>query len=178
MEIHIKDETKIRCAKSNYAIPNKLLTGGEAESRKNMEDAQLIELFDKVWKNPLRQAVVGAKQCGVEFVREKLREKQKKSRLNYLVYVKEDQEHREFYLQPQNLQFIVQLAPLADGDYELTQIWFISSSDYYPECLLVCFDNVEERKRFSTLAERLNWKDTDLCKELIRDFMNKHERMV
>jgi hypothetical protein len=67
---------------------------------------------------------------------------------------------------------------LADSNYELTQIWFISSSDYYPECLLVCFDNVEERKRFSTLAERLNWKDTDLCKELIRDFMNKHERMV
>lgn len=175
MNIKVNNQTKIRCAKHQYAISNKLLTEAEIENRKHLSEPDLIELFNRIWKNFLYQAVINAKHCSIEFVREKLKEKQKNSKNSYLSHVKESQQHREFYVQ--NQQFIVQLNPLNSEEYELTQIWFIPSSDIYPNCLLVCFDDIEEKKRFTTLAEQLRWKDTELCKDLVRDFIRKHERM-
>lgn len=169
MQINADNRTKVRLAQSQYAFPNKLLRAEEAERRKQMSDDELVKLFERIWESYLKPAVETAESCDVHFVRSKLKEKSQS-------FVDNSQEHRAFRLKDINLEFIVQLKPNLAREYELTQIWFIPSTDYDPKCILICFKDVEEKKRFTELAKQLNYNDAELARELILDFLKKHQR--
>lgn len=170
MKINTDNRTKVRLAQSQYAIPNKLLEAEETERRKQMTDDELVKLFDRIWESDLKASVETAEPCDLNFVRSKLKQKSQH-------FVDNSQEHRAFRLQRRNLEFIVQLKQGFASEYELTQLWFIPSTDYYPECILICFKDVQERKSFKELAARLKYRDeAELGRELILDFLKKHNR--
>lgn len=166
MEIIVEPLTKCRLAKSSYSIPNRLFKEEEAEKRKSLTDEELIKIFDEVWIKYLKNAMEISDPCDLMGVRNKLHKKCQD-------YIDKNQEHRNFRLQVFNLDFIAQLKKLSDQKYELTQLWFIPSRDYDPRCIPVCFANIEEKKQFQTIADKLNWDASQLALELIRDFMKK-----
>ena len=164
MNIVIEKETKIRLSKSRWAIPNKLLSDRYSEERQKMNDNQLIKMFDQIWEAFLEKAIISAEVCDVNFVKTKLSN-------NELKFMDSQQKHYTFRLK--NLDFITQLKLLSHNKYELNQLWFIKSTDKSPNCILVCFDKVEERKNFTEIAKMLNWEDHKLAKQLLLDFMAK-----
>lgn len=136
--------------------------GKDVDRRNEMDDSQLIERFDDVWKNSLCHAVERADRCDPEDARRKLKPKQQP-------YLDGDQEHREFWLE--NGLFIAQLKPINENDRELTQLWFISSTNIDPRVLRITFDTVDFREEFSQLAHRLGYTDEKLGEKLLLDFM-------
>ncbi|WP_414546048.1 hypothetical protein [Nostoc sp. CCY0012] len=172
MQIHISTETKTRLANFKYAIPNKLIEDEEAERRRPSSTSpltkeELIKIFDRVWEHYIHFSLENAQPCEAQFAFDKIGKP-------YCHHVDYNQEHRSFRIHKLNLEFIAQLKILSKDNYELTQLWFVSSKDYNPECMPICFKDVEEKKKFQILAQQLNIKDSDLILELIRDFMRKH----
>ena len=148
--------------------PNKLFGNNVDEREKEMSPEQLLELFDRVWEQTLKEAVAKARTCTYDRALEKLGSDRRRKRLE------QDQEHREFRIQ--NLEFIAQLRKLQRNDYELTELWHIPSSDTHPRTLFVNFDTVEERQQFHSLAQKLGYpKDEELGKKIIFDFIKMHE---
>ncbi len=138
------------------------LFGRDVDERQKMTDEQLISLFDRVWKTSLCGAVTKAEKCSAENARQKLTSEQQ-------AFFKETQEHREFQLEYG--WFIAQLTEIENGKQELTQLWFIRSSNVDPRTLFVTFDSVELRDTFSQVASRLGYADGDLGKKILIDFM-------
>lgn len=159
--IEIDAQDKIRIAKSGA---NKLFLV-DYDTRQRMDKQQLIELFDRVWLNGLRRLVLDAEVIEPEEVSRRLLDK-------HHTYVDPQQEHRSFrYLRA---EFIAQLEPYKNGEYKLTQLWRVASSDNYPKTLFINFSSVEERELFYSLARSLDMDDEELGLRLIRNFMNLH----
>jgi hypothetical protein len=169
MVINISSEIKKRLAGTKYAIPNKLLIKqSEVEARENnqLNDEQLIQIFDRIWTDRLKTAIEDADKCDEKSVRNKLSERAAS-------FIDSSQEHREFRLQPEGLSFIVQLRPIDDRQHELTQLWFIPSTDSSPQCLYICFKDMQEKENFKEMANSLHYADpSELALKLIRDFMS------
>jgi hypothetical protein len=162
MPIKVEDQHKIRIAKWGA---NKLF--GDPDKRKNeMNDEQLIKLFDRVWNVTLEHAVLSADVCDANEAYERISAKER----NFFDF---EQEHRQFRLKDLNVEFIAQLESLADDEQSLTQLWRISSTDINPKTLYVTFETVEERLRFKEIANSLGWHDDNLGLNLILDFMAK-----
>ncbi len=159
MAISVSDNTKVIIAKYG---PNKLF--GDWDERKKLSNEQLIALFDTAWQAELKHAVTAAIPCDAKSAYEKLAEK-------YRAYFDFEQEHRE--LRVLDMWMIAQFTPLPDSNQELTQLWYIRSSDIDPKVLYIRFDTVEERKRFRNLASFLGQNDERLGKKLILEFMEK-----
>lgn len=158
MEIFVDDNRlKIYHAKYGY---NKLF-GNDVDTRKQMSDPELIERFDDVWSRDLRPAVMTAERCDIEDARRKLKPDQQ-------IYVKEDEEQREFWLE--GGLFVAQLKSLGEAK-ELTQLWFIRSSNVDPRTLFITFETLALREQFSKLANSLGWRDVELGEKLLIDFM-------
>ncbi|MCA1995164.1 MAG: hypothetical protein LDL41_24410, partial [Coleofasciculus sp. S288] len=135
------------------------------ETRQGMSKQQLIELFDRIWLDALRPLVIKAEVIEPEEVSRRLLDK-------HHTYVDPQQEHRSFRYR--RAEFIAQLEPYNNGQYKLTQLWRVASSDSYPKTLFINFSSVEERERFYSLARSLNIDDEELGLRLIRNFMNLH----
>lgn len=167
MKIQISNETKKRLAMSKYALPNKLLELEQVEKRdrKELTETELMQLFDNVWQNHIQQPLEKSLPCDEATAKERLGVKQ-------IEYLRPDQEKREFYLQHKLLNFIAQLKPLDKEEYELTQLWLITSSDSNPKGLYIEFEDTSKKEDFKNVAESLGYADSSkLALKLIRDFI-------
>ena len=160
--IEVDSQDKIRIAKSGA---NKLFEV-DYDVRQNMSDQQLIELFDQVWQRGLERRVLKAEVIPSDEVNRRLLDK-------YHNFVDFDQQHRSFRYA--KAEFIVQLQPSENAQCKLTQLWRVVSSDSHPKTLFITFSSVEERQRFTSLAQSLGINDDeDLGLRLIRNFMDLH----
>lgn len=163
MQIEISVETKKRLAKG--AIPNKLLTPDERKKRnkKEFNSEELVQIFDRVWNDCLKQGVKSSKKCE-DAVLKKLQSK-------YSDFISSKQEQRDFNTRTENLLLAVQLKPLSTNHYELTQLWLVPNSDFNPKCIYVCCEDEEEREKFDDIAEKFGYESSSaLTLKLLRDF--------
>lgn len=144
------------------------LFGKDVDIREKMSDEEALRRFDQIWERELRNALLEADRCDPEDALRKLHEKEKP-------YFDKTQEHREFVCR--DGLFVAQLKQLVSEMYELTQLWFIRSSNVDPRTLFIKFDTVPERNRFHELAEQLRWDDYDLGKQILLDFMELSEEV-
>lgn len=163
MKIIVSENTKQLLAKLG---PNKLF-GDDVDQRKKLSNIDAELLFDRVWKNTLEHEVRAGDQCDSNDAKSRLTPTQQQ-------YFDSTQEHRSFRMQALNAEFIAQLYCHSIDEYEMTQLWRVSSSDTHPKTLFVTFATVEEREKFRKLATNLGIKDDDLGLQLILDFMKKH----
>ncbi|HZZ81663.1 MAG TPA: hypothetical protein VFE62_24390 [Gemmataceae bacterium] len=165
MTIIVERETKIRTAKSGP-----VRTFGDYDKRRDMNDEQLVALFDRAWRAGLEHAIVHLSlPCDYNVASARLKERQRE-------FLHSDEEHRQFRYQ--EMEFIVQLRPAEKTSKELTQLWKVQSGDDYPKTIFVTFGTVEERQRFRDIASRLGWHDEELALSLLRDFMAKFDVLV
>lgn len=143
--------------------------GQDVDQRKKMDEAQAIERFDRVWTDSLSSAVEDAPLCQPEHARSLLDEKQRN-------FFNEDQEHREFRLQGGS--FLAQLDQVDKNTQELTQLWFICSSNVDPRTVFVTFDTIELRENFRQVAAKLAYPEEELGKKLFMDFMETVQRIA
>ncbi len=159
--IIIDDADKTRMAKSGA---NKLFEI-EYDDRQKMTGVELANLFNHIWSKGLDDRVEKAEVISKEEVARRLLDK-------YHDYIDPQQEHRSFhYLKA---EFIAQLRKINNEQYKLTQLWRVASSDIYPKTLFIEFSSVEERKKFESLAEKLETSDKELGLELVLNFMRLH----
>ncbi len=163
MVISVQDDAKIRITRL-WGV-NKLFSV-DYDTRRKMSNEDLISLFDKVWlQHDVKAKVTKGLGCTYEEASRRLDDK-------YNPYIDSSQEHRSFrYCKA---EFIAQLSPTTKGDYNLTQIWLVSSSDSRPKTLFINFSSVEERDTFARLAEKFGINDDQLGLRLVRNFMNLH----
>ena len=161
MTIAVNDN-RLKTFHAKYGYNN--IFGKDIDERKQMSEEQLIERFDAVWHDQLSSAVANAEKCGADDARRKLKPEQQS-------FVKDDQEQREFWLE--GGLFIAQLLVVDKKNQELTQLWFIKSSNVDPRTLFITFDSVAMREEFTKVAQQLKYKDDDLGKKLLLDFMEK-----
>ena len=170
MQINISDQTKSKLARQKYALPDQLFEDEVAVNRQNLSSEELIKIFDYIWEKTLKYAVERAEVCEAKKAYERIPEYCK-------IHFKHNQEHREFRLKELNVEFIVQLLPLSNKGYELTDIWLLRSVNRDPKRLLISFDTLEERQRFEKIAHYLGHKDSaELGKQLLLDFMEKFNK--
>lgn len=157
--IIVSDSDKARIAQSGA---NKLF-GIDYKTRKGMSRDQLLELFNEAWQNRLQYLVESAEVIIKEEVDRRLLDK-------YHPFIDSTQEHRSFhYLKA---EFIAQLHSVNSEQYQLTQLWRVSSSDTHPNTLFITFSDADERTQFSELARKLKKQEEDLALKLIRNFMD------
>lgn len=156
----VPEATRLRIARHG---PDRLL-GAEYRDRQNMEEAELLALFDACWPD-LRQGLERAEEIEPASAERLLTEKEQ-------AYFKPQLKH--LHVRCRGAQFLAQVVPTAQ---RLDQLWHIKSGDAHPRVLWVTFETVEERQAFRDLAGRLGWNDENLGLELIRDFMRKHQRL-
>ncbi|HIK11619.1 MAG TPA: hypothetical protein IGS52_15400 [Oscillatoriaceae cyanobacterium M33_DOE_052] len=166
MLIKVPDFVKIQLTK--WGLPNKFFPDEIVPERARMNDQDLIKHFDRIWENHLKSALDNSEICPTDTAYQELSQSQQN-------YFKSDQEHRELRIkiEREQLKFIAQLQHLGHQSYEMTQLWWIKSSDKHPQTIFISFDTVEERQRFADFAQMLGWKDEELGKELLMDFLNK-----
>ena len=164
MQITVQNDTKIRIAKSGP-----VRTFGDYDKRKQMTDEQLVEVCDHAWAAGLENAVARSLPCEFEVARARLKGRQQE-------FLNIHQEQRQFRYQ--EMEFIVQMTPSEEGSSELTQLWKVQSGDDHPKTLFVTFPKVEERRRFAAVATELGWGDEQLGLALVRDFMEKLDRIA
>lgn len=138
------------------------LFGKDVDTREKMSDEEALHRFDRVWERELRDALLKAERCDPEDALRKLHEKEKP-------YFDKTQEHREFICR--DGLFVAQLKSLPSEMYELTQLWFIRSSNVDPRTLFIKFGTMPERNQFRELAEQLGWEDYNLGKQILLDFL-------
>jgi len=84
-------------------------------------------------------------------------------------WLDKNQEQREFWLE--GGLFVAQTTANADDTHELTQLWFVRSSDIDPRRLFITFATVEIRREFDKIAVEHGWKPEELGEKLLLDFM-------
>jgi len=161
VSIIVEEREKINIAKWGA---NKLF-GDPDKRRKEMTDQELITLFDSVWEDRLRRAIVTASKCQSTEAIERLTPSQRN-------YFDHKNEHRQFRLNDLNVEFVVQLEK-TDNSEKLNQLWRVSSSDEHPKTLFVTFETVEEKEKFKKLAANLGRQEEELGLELVTDFVKK-----
>lgn len=159
--VTVEEQDKIRMTRIGA---NKLFEV-DRDIRKKMTYRELIELFDKIWWNGLKSEIVNAKVISPEEVRRPLLNVNKP-------FLDSGQEHRSFYHLGE--EFIAQLKQVENSDYKLNQLWRVAWSDSPPKTLYITFSSVEERNRFTSLAEGLGTEDEALGLRLIQNFMDLH----
>ncbi|MBD1879844.1 hypothetical protein [Coleofasciculus sp. FACHB-T130] len=169
MQINISDQTKCKLARQKYALPDQLFEDEVAVNRQKLSDEKLIKNFDTIWEKTLRLAVDRAEKWESEKAYERIPEYSRK-------YFKSDQEHRVFRLKELDVELIVQLLPLSDKEYDLTDIWLLRSVNLDPRRILISFDTLEDRQRFEKIAHYLRQNDSELGKQLLLDFMEKFNK--
>lgn len=162
MAISVADKKKCLLARKG---PNKLF-GDDIDERQALGELAAIKLFDEVWQRKLERLVSTANISDSEEAYARLTQN-KQQFFNF------EQEHRDFRAKELNAEFIVQLAEKGGDDYELTQLWRVSSSDTHPKTLFVSFETVEEREQFRQIAANLGIHDQQLGLQLCKDFMEK-----
>lgn len=163
MNIEVRDDLlKTYHARLGY---NKVF-GMDVDEREVMSREQLLQRFDKVWTERLHGAIRKAPICSVEDVKHRLKRKQ-------LEYLSEDQEHREFWLE--SGLFVAQLRQ-TPSEYELTQLWYIPSSDQDPRVLFIRFDTVAMKKTIDETAQKLGWVPEEMARNIILDFVETVQR--
>ncbi len=160
--IEVDNYVKVRITKSGA---NKLFEV-DYETRKNMDDEKLIDLFNQSWTKKLQRMVLQAKVIESDEVERRLLD------TNYYNYIDSQQEHRTFHYK--KAEFIAQLQIIENAKYKLTQLWRVTSSDEHPLTLFINFSNIEDRERFESLAKSLNIDEEKLGLQLIHNFMNFH----
>ena len=92
-------------------------------------------------------------------------------------FVRDDEEQRQFWLY--SGLFIAQLKSIDDG-LELTQLWFIPSSNPDPRTLYVTFESVEMKQAFCDVAIEAGWEPQELGKHLLLQFMEtiRHSKEI
>lgn len=101
MIITVENESRIRFAKWRA---NKLF--GDPDQRQNeMRDEELLRLFNRVWEKTLEGAIGTAAKWDSRVAYTRISDKEKH-------YFDFDQEHRQFRLKDQSIEFIAQLKPL------------------------------------------------------------------
>ncbi len=168
MLIVVPKNVKINLTKWKGALPNKFFPDEIVPERERMKEQDLIKHFDRIWENHLKSGLDNSEICPADMARQELSQSQQK-------FFDSDQEHRELRIEIEGdpFKFIAQLQHLGHQNYEMTQLWWIKSSDKHPQTIFISFKTVEERQRFTALAQMLGWKDQELGKELLMDFMNK-----
>ncbi|GAB4276158.1 MAG: hypothetical protein Fur0025_01050 [Oscillatoriaceae cyanobacterium] len=166
MLIEIPDDVKINLTK--WALPNKFFPDEIVPKRERMNDRDLIKHFDRIWEEYLKSALDNSEICPADIAVQELNQSQQN-------YFDSDQEHREFRIEIERLplKFIAQIKKrLGKDSYVMTQLWWIKSSDKHPQTIFISFDTVEQRERFAEFAQMLGWKDDELGKKLLMDFLN------
>ncbi|MBD1903953.1 hypothetical protein NDI37_23785 [Funiculus sociatus GB2-A5] len=169
MQINISDQTKSKLVRQKYALPDQLFEDEVAVNRQKLSSEKLIKIFDQIWEKTLKYAVETAEVCEAKKAYERIPDYSRK-------HFNDNQEHREFRLKELNVEFIVQLLPLSNKEYELTDIWLLRSVNIDPRRILISFDTLEDRQRFEKIADYLNQKDSELGKQLLLDFMEKFNK--
>lgn len=159
--IEVDNNDKVRITKFGA---NKLFEV-DYETRKSMNEQNLIDLFNQIWTKKLEIMVLQAKIIKSDEVERRLLDK-------HHVFIDSQQEHRTFHYK--KAEFIAQLQTLENSKYKLTQLWRVTSSDEHPLTLFVKFSNIEEKERFKSLAKSLDIDEEKLGLQLIRNFMNLH----
>ncbi len=128
----------------------------------NVGEEDLLARFDTVWAHSLHAAIASADICSLEDARRKIKPDQQR-------WLDKNQEQREFWLE--GGLFVAQTTANADDTHELTQLWFVRSSDIDPRRLFITFATVEIRREFDKIAVEHGWKPEELGEKLLLDFM-------
>lgn len=110
MNIVPNDNLKVRLAKWGSS---KIF--GDFQKRQAMDSKKLVKLFDEVWEEKLKNAISQSTPSDAKLSYSKLTHREK------LFFEFENQQHRRFEID--ELEFIAQLKPLNEDDFELTQLW-------------------------------------------------------
>jgi hypothetical protein len=139
--------------------------GMDVDKRERLTDSQAVDLFDSVWEKALRAAIENAETCMLEHAQHKLKNNEKS-------FLDSKQEQREFVLK--DGVFIAQLREQRDSmELEVTQLWFVRSSNPDPRTLYVRFDTQSQRERFREFAKSKGFhEDRDLGKLLLMHLMD------
>jgi hypothetical protein len=155
----VKEQVKIFNARFGY---NRVF-GLDVDERKAFSEPQAIERFDKVWEDRLHDAVEHAEQISADDARGLLKKTKSAG------FVRDDEQQRRFWLE--SGLFIAQLKDIGDKSSELTQLWFIPSSNPDPRTLYVTFESVEVKQAFCDVAHETGWEPEELGKHLLLQFM-------
>lgn len=148
------------------------LFGADVVQRRALKDDEAVTLFDSVWGDVLSHAVNKAEVISYEEACGLPREKDRS-------YVDRTQEHRRFRVR--DGLHVAQLRQLDDGSLELTNLWFISSSNPDPRTLFVTFATLDIRREFEDHAlkngmEGKEWGETLLLTWLESVTGKRYER--
>ena len=150
-----------------YNAPNKLFR--KPEERKNLNDDQKQEWFSSFWRDGFAQTVQESEIITAEVARDQLGLTEIDSRSRFF---KNDMQHR--LTRYSDMSFIVQLDQLSSDEWQVNQIWFVSSRDFDPLKICVTFPSEESKKRFISLADGSDKYGNRLLEKLVRDYMREH----
>jgi len=119
MSIEITDN-KLKTRLAQYGS-NELF--GDFNLRSDMRQDELVQLFDKIWESKLQGGINEAAVCDSSKAYLRLTDREKK-------FFDHNQEHRQFRLQEEGLEFIAQIRRTSTNDEgSLTQFWRVSLPD-------------------------------------------------
>lgn len=164
----VKDQVKIFNARFGY---NKVF-GLDVDARKAFTEPQAIQRFDEAWERCLHDAVEHAEPISADEARALLKKSKSAD------FVRDNEEQRQFWLI--SGLFIAQLKAIDGNSTELTQLWFIPSSNPDPRTLYITFESVEAKKAFCAVATETGWDSEELGKHLLLQFMEtiKHSKEI
>lgn len=137
--------------------------GKDADVRRGMNDAEVLERFSSVWAKTLESAVREAPVISLEEANELLQDR-------YSGYVKEGFQFRQLSID--SAVFVARLNEGAGKDGTCDQLWSIGAHRD-PTRLCVHFATVAEKESFDRLAKQLSWNPHALALSLLVDFMSK-----
>lgn len=159
MEILVKNKSmKMYHARFGY---NRLF-GLDVVERRSLNDEDASALFDLVWNDVLKDAVSKAEIISYEEARGLPRERDRS-------WVDCNQEHRHFRVL--DGLHVAQLKPVGDDTLELTNLWFISSSNPDPRTLHVTFATLDIRKEFENQSLQQGMAGQDWGEKLLVDWL-------
>ena len=142
---------------------------GPPEKRKAMSPEDWNTEFDRLWLHRLRRVIRDAPKCTYDNAYELLTERTRP-------FLHESEEQRIFELN--DVHMVVQLSSTADAEAELNQLWVVGTPPPDKAMLCFVFDDEDLRARFKRLATKLGWKDSELAKVLIQQFIENCTRFV
>jgi hypothetical protein len=148
------------------------LFGLDVVKRKAMKDAEAVALFDSVWGNMLGDAVHSAEVISYEEARGLPREKDRS-------WVDSSQEHRRFRIL--DGLHVAQLRQVDTNTLEMTNLWFIASSNPDPRTVFVTFATLDIRREFEDQAIQHGLEGQAWGEKLLLDWLEsvtqkKYER--
>jgi hypothetical protein len=146
---------------------NKLF-GLDVVKRKTMKDMEAIALFDSVWDSALADAVRNAEGISYEEASGLPREKDRS-------WVDRNQEHRRFRIL--DGLHVAQLRQVHNNTLELTNLWFIASSNPDPRTVFVTFATLDIRRQFEDQAIQHGMEGQACGEKLLLDWLESVTHM-